>query len=263
MLTAYDYPMARLLDEAGVDIVLVGDSLAMVVMGLESTAEVTLAHMLHHAQAVRRGVSHALLVVDLPAESLRGSPERVRRDAQRLRKETGCEAVKVEWRPRMDRAVRVMVHAGIPVMGHVGLTPQTAQVEGGFGYRGKDAASAQRIINQALQLEAAGCWSLVIECVPDVVAEEITQRLRIPTIGIGAGRSCDGQVLVTHDLLGLYDRFHPRFVKRYAQAGALMRRAMQRYCLDVRQRRFPASAHSRPMAPVEAARLRQQLNGHA
>ncbi|MBI4353661.1 MAG: 3-methyl-2-oxobutanoate hydroxymethyltransferase, partial [Candidatus Omnitrophica bacterium] len=217
MLTAYDYPVAKLVDEAGVDIVLVGDSLGMVVLGYETTAPVTMDEMIHHAKAARRGVAQALLIGDMPFLSFRGSTADAVRNAGRFVQEAGCDGVKVEWKTGIEDAAKAIVDAGIPVMGHVGLTPQTAASAGGFGMRGKDAESAARIVTQAIALEEVGCFAMVLECVPDEVAQDITHRLRIPTIGIGSGTWCDGLVLVTYDLIGLFDRFKAKFVKRYAE----------------------------------------------
>ena len=251
MLTAYDYPMAKLLDAAGVDAILVGDSLSMVILGYEATTPVTMDEMLHHTKAARRGVNRALLIGDLPAMALQGSASETVRHATRFVREGGCDAVKVEWKEGMDHVAHAMAEAGISVMGHVGLTPQTAAAEGGFGLRGKDAASAVRIVSQAEALQAAGCFAMVLECVPDVVAQTITERLRIPTIGIGSGPSCDGQVVVTHDLLGLFDRFHPSFVKQYADLGSVIRQAAVDYIRDVTTGTFPGGEHTKTMAPLE------------
>lgn len=260
MLTAYDYPVAKAVDSAGVDIVLVGDSLGMVVLGYETTAPVTMEEMLHHAKAVRRGVSRAFLVGDMPLCSLNTSVADAVRNAQRFVQEAGCEAVKVEWKPGIEETARAIIGAGIPVMGHVGLTPQTASSEGGFGMRGKDAASARRIVSQALALEQAGCFAMVLECVPDLVAKEITQRLRAPTIGIGSGPFCDGQVVVTYDLIGLFDRFTPRFVKRYADLAATIRQATAAYVHDVKAGRFPGKEHTTTMTREESARFQAALD---
>lgn len=258
MLTAYDYPVAKALDEAGVDIILVGDSLGMVVLGYDSTTPVTMDDMLHHAKAARRGVRRALLVGDMPFLSLRSTVDDAVKHAARFVQEAGCDAVKVEWKPGIEDATKAIVDAGIPVMGHVGLTPQTAAAEGGFGMRGKDAASAARIIGQAIALQEAGCFAMVIECVPDAVAQEITARLAIPTIGIGSGPHCDGQVLVTHDMIGLFERFKPRFVKRYADMAGVIRQAVASYTSDVRSGRFPAAEHTTAMDPQELDRLKQE-----
>ena len=259
MLTAYDYPIAKLLDEAGVDVVLVGDSLGMVVLGQPGTTAVTMEQMLHHAAAVRRGISRALFVGDMPALAFHASTEETVRNADRFVQEAGCDAVKLEWKPGIEAIAQAIVAAGIPVMGHVGLTPQTAAGEGGFGMRGKTGEAAARIVAQALALEAAGCFAMVLECLPDAVAQEITARLRIPTIGIGSGPACDGQVLVTYDLLGLFDRFTPRFVKRYADLASTIREATAAYVEDVRTGRFPATAQTVMMAPDELIKFRQIL----
>ncbi len=259
MLTAYDYPMAKLVDESGVDVVLVGDSLGMVVLGYETTAPVTMDEMIHHAKAARRGVSRALLIGDMPCLSFRSSVAEAVRSAGRFFQEAGCEAVKVEWKPGIEDTARAIIEAGIPVMGHVGLTPQTAPSEGGFGMRGTDAESAARIIAQAVALEEAGCFTMVLECVPDLVAQEITRRLRIPTIGIGSGPWCDGQVVVTYDLVGLFERFRPRFVKRYANLAQTIRDAASAYVRDVQTGMFPGTEHTRTMAPEEFARLKREL----
>lgn len=259
MLTAYDYPMGRLLDEAGIDVILVGDSLGMVVLGYESTTPVTMEEMIHHAKAVRRGVKRALLVGDMPFMSFRGSLTETVKNAGRFIQEAGCDAVKIEWKPGIEDAVRAILDAGIPVMGHAGLTPQTAQAEGGFKVRGRDADSATRVIAQAVSLEEVGCFALVLECIPGVVAAEITRRLSIPTIGIGAGPQCDGQVLVTHDLLGLFERFTPKFVKRYTDLGSAIRQAVSAYAAEVQSGAFPGAEHVFSMTSEEYERLRAEL----
>ena len=259
MLTAYDYPMAKLVDEAGVDLVLVGDSLGMVVLGYDSTTPVTMEEMLHHAKAARRGVKRALLIGDMPFLSFRSSAVEAVKHAARFVQEAGCEAVKVEWKQGIEDTAKAMIDAGIPVMGHVGLTPQTAAAEGGFGLRGKDAASAVRIIGQALALQEVGCLAMVLECIPDLVAQEITRRLRIPTIGIGSGPFCDGQVLVTNDLLGLFDRFTPTFAKRYADLSTMIRHATAAYIREVQAGQFPGKEHTRTMAVEEFAKLKSDL----
>ncbi len=259
MLTAYDYPMGKLVDEAGVDLVLVGDSLGMVVLGYDSTTPVTLDEMLHHAKAVRRGVTRALLVGDMPFLSLRSGSDVAVQSAARFVQEAGCDAVKLEWKPGIEDLAKAIIDAGIPVMGHVGLTPQTASSEGGFGIRGKDAASAERILGQALALEEVGCFAMVVECVPDALAREITERLRIPTFGIGSGPGCDGQVLVTYDLIGLFERFRPRFVKRYAEVARVIREAATAYVREVHAGAFPGPEHTVAMAPEELQKLREEL----
>jgi len=259
MLTAYDYPMAKLLDESGVDVVLVGDSLGMVVLGYESTAPVTMEDMIHHAKAARRGVSRALLVGDMPFLSFRSSLAESVHNAARFVQEAGCDAVKVEWKQGIEDTAKAIVDAGIQVIGHVGLTPQTAASEGGFGMRGKDAESAVRIIAQAIALQEVGCFAMVLECIPDLIAQEITQRLRIPTIGIGSGPWCDGQVVVTYDLIGLFERFKPRFVKRYADLASVVRQAAAAYVRDVRAGTFPGPEQTVTMAPEELAKFKREL----
>jgi 3-methyl-2-oxobutanoate hydroxymethyltransferase len=236
MLTAYDYPMAVLLDGAGVDIVLIGDSLANVALGLESTTQVGMEVMLHHAKAVSRGVKSALIVGDMPFEAYQLDPSAAVFNAKRYIHEAGCQAVKVEWFDRCIKAVRAMRRARIPVMGHVGLTPQTAHE---FKVQGKDTLSARNILEEAKALEKAGCFALVLECVPTGLAKEITSALTIPTIGIGAGPLCDGQVLVTHDMLGLFDRKVPKFVKLYADMKAEIHSAVQKYIEEVHRGDFP------------------------
>ena len=255
MLTAYDYPMARLLDGAGIDVVLVGDSLGMVVLGYETTTPVTMEEMLHHAKAARRGVARALLVGDMPFLSFRGSIVEAVKNAGRFVQEAGCDAVKVEWKPGIEDAAKAIVDAGIPVMGHVGLTPQTAAAEGGFGMRGMDAESAARILAQAVSLQDVGCFAMVLECIPDVLAREITARLAIPTIGIGSGPHCDGQVVVTYDLLGLFERFTPKFVKRYANLSETIREAATAYIREVKAGAFPGPSQTRTMPPEEFRKL--------
>lgn len=256
MLTAYDYPMASIIDNAGIDIILVGDSVANVILGLESTTEVGMAEMLHHAKAVRRGVKNALLVGDMPFESYQLNPEDSVKNASRFIDEAGCDAVKLEWFKDCLAATKRTVKAGIPVMGHIGLTPQTADKLGGFKVQGKDAEAANRLIEQAELLEKTGSFSIVLECIPDVLAELITERLHIPTIGIGAGPKCDGQVLVTHDLLGLYEKFRPKFVKRYSNLSEQIRKAVEGYKFEVENRLFPAKEHSFPMKEEEARKLK-------
>lgn len=258
MLTAYDYPFAKLLDGTGVDIILVGDSLGMVVLGYETTAPVTMDEMIHHARAARRGVTRALLIGDMPLAGLAGSIDETVANAKRFAQEAGCDAVKVEWKPGMEETARAIVHAGIPVMGHVGLTPQTAASEGGFGMRGKDAESAALILSQAMALQAAGCFALVLECVPDLLAQEITRRLTVPTIGIGSGPFCDGQVVVTYDLIGLFERT-PRFAKRYAEISGTIREAAGAYVNDVRAGCFPGKEQTVSMKPEEFSKLKQLL----
>jgi 3-methyl-2-oxobutanoate hydroxymethyltransferase len=243
MVTAYDATFGRLIDEAGVDVILVGDSLGMVMQGHPHTLEVTLDQMIYHARCVRRAVSTALLVVDMPFMSYQVSPEQALISAGRLVQEGGAEAVKLEGGGRED-AVRRIVSAGIPVMGHLGLTPQSVHEFGGFRVQARDEAAADRLRRDALALQEAGAFSLVIEGVPATLAREVSASLQIPTIGIGAGVGCDGQVLVMHDLLGLEDRFKPRFVKRFAELAEQVRGAVGAYAEEVRTRSFPGDAHS-------------------
>jgi 3-methyl-2-oxobutanoate hydroxymethyltransferase len=251
MVTAYDYPSALAADRAEMDSILVGDSLGMVVLGYESTVSVTMEEMLHHCRAVRRGAQYAYLIGDMPFMSYQADRAEAVRNAGRFLKEAGMDAVKVEGGREMADTVRAITEAGITVVGHIGLTPQSAGKLGGYRVQGKTATDAQRLMDDALALQAAGAVMLVIEMVPDRVAERISTSLRIPVIGIGAGAGCDGQVLVLHDLLGIFDRFTPRFVKRYAELFAEMERALTAYRDDVTQRRFPASEHVFPLEDVE------------
>lgn len=255
MLTAYDYPLATYVDAAGVDIILIGDSLANVVLGLGSTTEVGMTEMLHHAKAVNRAVKQALLVGDMPFESYQADMNKAVENARRFIEEAGCSAVKLEWFDRCLEVAENIIKAGIPVMGHVGLTPQTAETLGGFKVQGKDAQSALTIIKNAKALEQIGCFSIVLECIPSPIAEMITRKLSIPTIGIGAGVHCDGQVLVTHDILGLFDRFKPKFVKRYVNLGESIIEGVRQYCDEVGRGTFPDTGHSYSMSPDELERL--------
>ena len=251
MLTAYDYPTAMAMDKAGVDSILVGDSLAMVVLGYENTLPVTMEEMLHHCRAVSRGAKTALLVGDMPFMSYQASVEEAVRNAGRFLQQGGMDAVKLEGGRERADAIRAITGAGIPVMGHIGLTPQSVHQLGGFRAQGKTASAAKRLVEDALIIEEAGCFSIVLESVPARLAELISKRLSIPTIGIGAGNGCDGQVLVTHDLLGLFDRFTPKFVKKYANFHGEMQRAFADYIEDVETKRFPAPEHTVEMADEE------------
>jgi 3-methyl-2-oxobutanoate hydroxymethyltransferase len=242
-LTAYDASFARLLDQAGIDILLVGDSLGMVVLGYDSTVPVTMAEMLHHARAVNRGRHRSLLVGDMPFLSYQSSTREAIRNGGRFLKEAGCDAVKVEGGPEVADIVQAMVRAGIPVMGHIGLTPQTASQLGGFRVQGRDADSARELLAAARALEESGAFALVLECIPDRLAQMITDRLAIPTIGIGAGSGCDGQVLVTNDLLGLFEKFVPRFVKTYANLAPAIKEAVASFREEVQAGTFPAAEH--------------------
>ena len=254
-VTAYDYPWARLADQAGMDIVLVGDSLGMVVLGYTDTVSVTMEEMIHHTRAVVRGVEHALVVTDMPFGSCSSSIPAAIDNAVRILKVGRADAVKVEGGVAMATTVAAMVAAGIPVQGHIGLTPQTATSLGGFKVQGKSAQAAHQLIDDALALEAAGCFSIVLEAIPAPLAEHITGRLAIPTIGIGAGPDCDGQVLVIHDLVGLYDRFTPKFVKQYARINEPVGEALRQYREEVQNRTFPTAAHSFTMKAEEMDRL--------
>lgn len=251
MLTAYDYPTALAEDQAGIDCILVGDSLGMVVLGYQNTLPVTMEEMLHHSRAVSRGSKYALLVGDMPFMSYQVSPADAVRNAGRFLQEGGMEAVKLEGGRERLEAVRLIVGAGIPVMGHLGLTPQSVNQFGGFRPQARSALAAKRLLEDALLLEEAGCFSLVLESVPARLAELVSKKLSIPTLGIGAGLGCDGQVLVTHDLLGLFDRFTPKFVKKYADFHGEMQRAFSEYISDVHSRAFPAAEHSVEMDQAE------------
>jgi 3-methyl-2-oxobutanoate hydroxymethyltransferase len=251
MVTAYDAPSARTADAAGVELILVGDSAAMVMLGHDSTVPATMDEMVMLTRAVARGAKRPIIVGDMPFGSFQVSDEHALEHAIRFVKDAGADAVKLEGAgPSLSR-VRAIVDAGIPVMGHIGLTPQSATALGGFKAQGRTAAKARELVDDALALEAAGCFSLVLEAVPSIVAAEVTRRLAIPTIGIGAGAGTDGQVLVWHDLLGLHDGRAPRFVKRYAEIGEAIRRALEAYAEDVRTGRFPEEQHTYAMPEEE------------
>jgi 3-methyl-2-oxobutanoate hydroxymethyltransferase len=243
-LTAYDYPTARLLDEAGVDVLLVGDSLGMVVLGYENTLPVTLDEMLHHTRAVRRGTRRALLVADMPYGSYHGEPREAVRHAIRFVKEAGAEAVKVEGGERRMDLIARLVEAEIPVMGHIGLTPQSVNAFGGFRVQGKTEEAGERLLRDARAVEAAGAFAVVLESIPRELAAQITAELRIPTIGIGAGPDCDGQILVIHDLLGMSFGHKPKFARQYAGVGEIISRAAAEYCRDVQHGSFPSDDES-------------------
>lgn len=243
-LTAYDYPTARLLDEAGVDILLVGDSLGMVVLGYESTLPVTLEEMLHHTRAVRRAAHRSLLVADMPYGSYHAAIPEALHNAMRFVKEAGAEAVKVEGGERRLELIARLVEAEIPVMGHIGLTPQSLHAFGGYKVQGKTPDAAERLLRDARSVEAAGAFAIVLEAIPRELAARITQGLRIPTIGIGAGPDCDGQVLVLHDMIGLSFGERPKFARRYANVGDEIARAAREFCADVRAGKFPSDAES-------------------
>jgi 3-methyl-2-oxobutanoate hydroxymethyltransferase len=244
MLTCYDYPTAKLMNEAGIDILLVGDSLAMVVLGYETTLPVTIEEMMHHVKAVKRGNKLSLLVADMPYLSYQIKPAEAVRNAGRFLKEGGAEAVKIEGGREMLKTVKAMLDADIPVMGHIGLTPQAVHKMGGYKVQGREKAQAERLKEDALLLQEAGIFSLVLESVPWQLAKEITASLNIPTISCGAGKYCDGQVLVTHDMLGLFSDFTPKFVKKYADVGKIMLQAFRQYKREVESGKFPDKKHS-------------------
>jgi 3-methyl-2-oxobutanoate hydroxymethyltransferase len=259
MVTAYDYPSAQVAEEAGVDVVLVGDSGAMTVLGHPSTVPVTLAELLMLSQAVRRGLSTPLMIGDMPFGSYEASNEEAIRNAQRFIKEAGCDAVKIERGGTSVERARALVGAGIPVMGHVGLTPQTATALGGYRSQGRTAKRALDVLHDALALQDAGCFALVFEAIPSALTEAIMPRMEIPVIGIGAGGATDGQVLVFHDLLGIYDGHAARFVKRYANVRDEMIKGVTAFADEVRARRYPEPEHGYTMAPDEIARLHELL----
>ena len=262
MVTAYDFPSGRIADEAGVELVLVGDSAGMVVLGNESTVPVTMDELLMLTRAVVRGAKRPLVIADMPFGSFQASDESAVENAVRFVKEAGADAVKLEGAgPTLSR-VQAIVGAGVPVMGHVGLTPQSATMLGGFKAQGRTAEKAERLYEDALALQAAGCFAIVLEAVPAPVAARVTEALEVPTIGIGAGADCDGQVLVWHDLLGLYAGKSPRFVKRYADLAGEARRALEAYVEDVREGRFPEEQHTYTIPDEELAAFEARLPAH-
>jgi len=262
MLTAYDYPTALVMDQAGLDIILVGDSLGMVVLGYESTLQVTMEEMIHHCRAVARGAKYALLVGDMPFMSYQISTTEAIRNAGRFLQEGGMNAIKLEGGSERAETIRAIVGTGIPVMGHLGLTPQSVHQLGGYRPQGRDAEAAYRLVEDALVLQEAGCFSLVLESIPGKLAELVSQRLDIPTLGIGAGLGCDGQVLVTHDLLGIFERFTPKFVKRYANLAGEMRAAFRDFKSEVKDRKFPGVEHTVVMNDEEWEKLEEKLTQH-
>jgi 3-methyl-2-oxobutanoate hydroxymethyltransferase len=259
MVTAYDAPSGRIADDAGVDLILVGDSAAMVMLGHDSTVPATVDEMLVLTRAVNRGARRPLVIADLPFGSYHVSDEQALETAVRFLKEAGADAVKLEGAGPMLSRVRALTGLGIPVVGHIGLTPQTATALGGFKAQGRSAAKAVQLVEDALALEAAGCFLLVLEAVPAPVAARITEALEIPTIGIGAGAACDGQVLVWHDLLGLYEGTPPRFVKQYAELAPVIRDAVARYAADVRDGSFPEERHTYAMSEGELALFEHEV----
>ncbi|MBW2594146.1 MAG: 3-methyl-2-oxobutanoate hydroxymethyltransferase [Deltaproteobacteria bacterium] len=250
MVTAYDYPFGLMADQAGVDIVLVGDSLGMVVMGLDGTVEVTMEHMIHHTRAVVQGCKNPLVVGDMPFMSYNTGMRDAIINAGRLMKEGGCDVVKLEGGVDFAPTVKAIVKAGIPVQGHIGLTPQTASALGGFKMQGKDVAAAGKIIDDARALEDAGAFSIILEAVPAPLGKLVTRAVKVPVIGIGAGSDVDGQVLVTHDMIGLFDKFIPKFVKQYANIREIIIEAIGEYKKEVQEIKFPGAEHSFKM-PAE------------
>lgn len=244
MLTAYDYSTAKLFDEAGVDSMLVGDSLGMTMLGYDSTLPVTMEDMIHHTKAVVRGAKNALVVGDMPYMSYHLSVQQAVENAGRFIKEAGAQAVKLEGGAAFCPEIEAMTRASIPVVGHLGLTPQSINAFGGFKVQGKSEEAARKIIKDAQALEAAGAFAIVLECVPAKLAEIITAKVAVPTIGIGAGAGCDGQVLVYQDMLGMYDNFTPKFVRKFAEVGAMMKQGVQEYCAAVQDSSFPAAEHT-------------------
>lgn len=257
MITAYDYTSARLVDEAGLPLILVGDSLGVVVLGHDSTVPVTIEEMLHHTRAVTRGAKRALVVGDMPFMTYQLNPEQALRNAARFLQEAGAQAVKLEGGERMAETVRRLTEVGIPVMGHLGLTPQSINQLGGHKLQAKTPAAAVRLLNDAVALQAAGAFAVVLECVPARIARCVSEKLRVPTIGIGAGPYCDGQVQVLHDMLGLFTDFKPRHVKRYAHLAEAMREALSSYANEVREASFPTAEHSFGMKEPLPAEVEQ------
>jgi 3-methyl-2-oxobutanoate hydroxymethyltransferase len=257
MLTAYDYPSAQLVDTAGVDMILVGDSLGMVVLGYDSTIPVTMEEMLHHCRAAARGAERAFLVGDMPFMSYQADTAEAVRNAGRFLKEGGMDGVKLEGGREIATTIAAVVDAGIPVLGHIGLTPQSISRLGGYRVQGRTAAAARLLLEDALALQEAGCFGVVIEAIPAAAAAYISEQLRIPTIGIGAGPECDGQVLVFHDVLGLYEAFQPRFVKEYASLRQPIVDAFIAYTQEVKARTFPAERHTYGMDPDEERAMRR------
>ncbi|HEX8981332.1 MAG TPA: 3-methyl-2-oxobutanoate hydroxymethyltransferase [Ktedonobacterales bacterium] len=264
MLTAYDYPTATILDSTGIPMLLVGDTLGMVMLGNDSTLPVTVKDIIRHTQAVVRGAKHALIVADMPFGSFQVSKEDTMRNAARIMKESGAQAVKLEGGVRVAESVRALVDAGIPVMGHIGLTPQSVNAFGGFKVQGKTERSARALLADAAALEDAGVFAIVLELVPSELSRLLTERLSVPTIGIGAGPYCDGEVQVYHDVMGLFPDFTPRHTKRFADLGSAMRAGVESYLREVRDRSFPTEAQSAPIdqALIELLRAETQDVSH-
>lgn len=261
MVTAYDYPFGLLADQAEVDMVLVGDSLGMVVMGLDGTVAVTMEHMIHHIKAVVRGCKGPLVIGDMPFGSYNTSLRDAIHNADRLMKEGGCDGIKLEGGLNFAPSIEAIVKAGIPVQGHIGLTPQTASALGGFKMQGKDAGAAKQIMDDARSLESAGVFSIVLEAVPAPLGKFVSEAVKVPIIGIGAGPDVDGQVLVTYDMIGLFDRFVPKFVKQYAQTRTVILDAMKAYKKEVQEKMFPGPQHSFKMPEEALAQLKKMIEG--
>jgi 3-methyl-2-oxobutanoate hydroxymethyltransferase len=261
MLTAYDYLTAKLLDELGIEVILVGDSLGMVVLGYETTLPVTMADMLHHTAAVARGCQRCLVVGDMPFLSYQVSIEKAVENAGAFLQKAGAQAVKVEGGREIIATIKKIVEAGIPVMGHLGVTPQSIHKLGGYGLRAKELAEAKKLIEDALALEEAGVFAIVLEKIPTPVAKMVTENISIPTIGIGAGPFCDGQVLVTQDLLGIFEKFVPKFVKRYANLAPLMREAISDFIKEVKTGQFPTDKQSYEISETEIAKIVPKKRG--
>ncbi len=255
MMTAYDYTTGILVDQAEIDTILVGDSLGMVMLGYDSTVPVTMDDMIHHCKAVCRGAKYSFIIGDMPFMSYQVSIEKAVENAGRFIKKAGCDSVKLEGGSEMAHVVKAIVDAGVPVCAHIGLTPQTATKLSGFKVQGKDAESAKELLKSARDLEEAGAFCIVMECIPDLLAAKITRELNIPTIGIGAGKDCDGQVLVYHDLVGLFERFTPKFVKQYINLAPMIREALIQFREDVETGAFPGPEHSFAMKEEEAKKL--------
>lgn len=243
MTTAYDYPTAYFIEKAGIEIILIGDSLAMTIMGLDSTVPVTMQQMIHHIRAVVRGASTPLIIGDLPFGSYNVSKEQAITNSNSLMKEGGCDAVKLEGGKEVSHIVKAIVDSGTSVMGHIGLTPQTVSKLGGFKVQGKTLEAGQKLVEDAVALEEAGAFALILECIPEDLGRLITERLSIPTIGIGGGRYCDGQVLVFHDMLGLFEKFTPKFVKKYAEIGDQIVKGLEDFKQEVKDGKFPSDDH--------------------
>ena len=260
MVTAYDYSMARLCDEAGADMILVGDSLGMVMLGLPDTVSVTMDDMVHHSRAVARGTNNAFVLADMPFLSVRTGERDAMINAGRLMAEGRAQGVKMEGGRELCGLVEKLTRAGIPVMGHLGLMPQSVNTAGGYHVQAREALAAKRLVEDAIALDQAGAFGLVLECVPGELARMVSERVSGITIGIGAGPHCDGQVLVLHDFLGLYEEMRPKFVKRFANAGAIMREGIAAYCENVANGSFPDDSHSFAMKPEVVAELERLLS---